>query len=128
MSVFYSHMLTKHVDWEKRLFLTKGLTPIIQLANEKRTLLGQPFSNCTQPKQLINMYPRLNDDYQAITEIENLRSIDRYSEYDCILNIFIGSVCEACNCFPTYLNYTESNSIRCKSMQACSFQQHIEVR
>ena len=55
MSVFYAHMLTKHADSEKKLYLTKGLTPIIQLANVHRVQLGEPFSDCRKVDNITNL-------------------------------------------------------------------------
>ena len=50
LSVYYSQYLDRQITIDNSLLLTSDLTPIVALVNEKRSYLGDKYSNCT-PEQ-----------------------------------------------------------------------------
>ena len=47
LSVYYSQYLDRQITIDNSLLLTSDLTPIVALVNEKRSYLGDKYSNCT---------------------------------------------------------------------------------
>ena len=50
LSVYYSQYLDRQITIDNSLLLTSDLTPIVALVNEKRSYLGDKYSNCTPDK------------------------------------------------------------------------------